>query len=415
MTVWHLIVQEILYRRVNFLLALLVVVLAVGVLVGSIALLDRFDASTETLIAEKERAVEQQLAAMQEEYRKITLRMGFNVLILPEDQNMGDFYAETYIDKTMPESYAKKLAEARDIVTIRHLLPMLQAKMEWPERKRKILLIGVKGEMPWAHKSNKKPLLEPVEPGNVVVGYELHRSLSIKLGDTLTLMGREFTVSSLHPERGTIDDITLWIDLAQAQEMLDKQGRISAMTALECHCAWANLPKVRQEIQAILPDTQIIELAGKALVRAEARTQAAENAKVLLEREKANRAAMRTEREGLMAVLIPLIVAASAVIVGVLAFLNVRERRVEIGVLRAMGFRSGQVLTVFLGKAVVLGLLGAIVGIVLSATVLSKAQVINGSFLATVLLVTPLVTLLASWMPAIVAAKQDPAQVLSEE
>lgn len=427
MSLWHLIVQEMLYRRGNFLLALGSVVLAVGCLMGSVGLLNRFDLATDAIIAQKELAVQRQLAEMEEEFRRITTRMGFNILILPKDQNLADFYAENYATETMPESYAKTLADARDIVTIRHLLPMLQAKTEWPEQQRRILLIGVKGEMPWAHRTNLKPLLEPVESGHVVVGYELHRSLSLKQGDTLTLKGQDFVVSGLHPERGTIDDITLWIDLAQAQALLRQEGRINAMTALECQCAWADLPKVRQEIQAILPDVQVVELAGKALARAETRSRAASEARLLLDREKANRDVMRREREGLMAVLIPLVIAACTVIVGVLAFLNVRERRPEIGILRAMGLRSREVLAVFLGKAIVLGVLGAALGIAIAVAVEAVCgsapgpetsaglSTLDGALLVAVLLLTPLVTLLASWMPAIAAAKQDPAQVLSQE
>ncbi len=421
-----LVLQEIRHRRLNFLLGLLSVACATACLMTAVFLLNLYDRRTEDLIATKQADLEQQTKDMEAEFREITTRMGFNITILPKDQNLNDFYAENYADKTMPESYAKKLADEPNIVTVRHLLPMLQSKMTWPEQKRKILLIGVQGEMTWSHRDNKKPILHPVEPGTVAVGYELHQSLALKADDTLTLMGTEFKVATLHPERGNINDITLWIDLAQAQQLLDKPGQISLMQALECACAWADLPRVRKEIQGFLPNTQVIELAGNALARAETRLEATRNTELLLAREQETRLALRQEREGLFGILVPLVLVACTLLIVILAYLNVRERRMEIGILRALGLHTGQIFQVFLGKAVILGLLGAGVGI-LGVTVLAVlslrgavepytlSDTLPPTLIVTVALLTPLVTVLSSWLPALMAAQQDPALVLREE
>ncbi len=426
MSLWHLIIKEMAHRWLNFLLAVSAVILAVAGIIGAMVFLRQFDSMSDALIAAKQSAVAKQIADMEDEFRQITKRMGFNILVLPKEQSLSDFYAESYADKTMPESYATTLAQAPDIVTIRHLLPMLQAKIQWPEQKRKILLIGVKGEMPWAHRSNLKPLQAPVESGQIAVGYELHQSLSLAQGDSVTLMGRAFEISALHDERGTIDDITLWISLKDAQEILDKPDVISAMMALECQCAWANLPKVRQEIQGILPDTQVIELTGKALARAEARNSATENAKALLERETANRIAMGEKRERLIALIVPLVMTACTIVVGVLAWLNIRERRIEIGILRAMGLQTQSILIVFMGKAAVLGALGGLLGVGLGIglflvlgpeSVAAKMLHVRSSlaWCVAVLCLTPVVTLGTSWVPCLWAVQQDPANVLCEE
>jgi ABC-type lipoprotein release transport system permease subunit len=421
----HLIAQEIRHRPQNAIPAILAVAVAAGALVASVAVLAIFDRQTEALVAAKERAVEEQMKAMEDEFRKITKRMGFNVLILPKEQELADFYAENYAEKTMPEEYAEKLANARDIVTIRHLLPMLQRKIEWPERKRRVLLIGVRGEMAWAHRSNAKPLVEPVPSGTAVVGWELHRGLGLKEGDTLTFMGSEFRVHALHPERGSIDDITLWINLKEAQTLVGLEGRINSMMALECKCAWADLPKIRREIQAVLPDTQVIELAGKALARAEARREAGRNARELVAREKEHRAALRSEREGLVALLVPAAIAVAVALVGALTYLNVRERRSEIGVLRALGLRTSQILVAFLGKAFIIGIAGSVLGVGAAAIaspllfgavpIAEIGSAAGGVFVACVVVATPLVTVLAAWLPALGAAYEDPAAVLREE
>jgi len=421
----HLISREMRYRPLNAVAAVAAVAVASGSLVASTMVLDVFDLQTEALLLAKEKAVADQMAAMEDEYRKITKRMGFNVLILPRDQDLGDFYADSYSEKTMPEEYADRLANARDIATIRHLLPMLQRKIEWPERRRRILLIGVRGEMPWAHRANKKAIMEPVPPGTAVVGWELHRSLGLAKDDAFMFMGKRLRVHALHPERGTIDDITLWINLREAQALLGHEGRISSMLALECMCAWADMSKVRPDIQRILPDTQVVEVAGKALARAETRNEAKRNAQALVEREREHRAALRAERETLISILVPAAIAVAALLVGLLTYLNVRERRGEIGILRALGLRTLQILGVFLGKAALLGIAGGLLGVggalllgplyAGAGSIPDAARASGCAFTISVVLAAPLVTTLAAWLPSLAAAMEDPASVLREE
>ncbi len=426
MNLAKLILKEIIHRPLSALLALGSIILATGLLLGTMVFLRQFDLRTEAIIERENNALEAELAKLDDEIRKVTKKMGFNVLILPKNQNLNHFYAENFADKFMPQAYADKLANARNIVTIRHLLPMLQQKLEWPEQKRKILLMGVRGEMAWAHRSNKKPILQPVEKGSVTVGHELHNSLGLKAGDTITLLGRQFKVGKLQPAKGSIDDITLWIDLEEAQELLDREGQINSMLALECKCAWADLAKVRKEIQGILPDTQIIEFQGIALARAEARNAAARAGKQSIEKLKRKRLEQRKERESLFGVLVPGAILACSVWLGLLAFGNVRERRTEIGVLRALGLRTTHIFTVFLAKAAILGIAGVGIGLGLGTLiVLQLIEIPSGAdptlvlppqrMILCIVIAAPILSMLASWLPALIASQQDPAIVLREE
>ena len=432
----RLVLKEILYRKLNFALGLSSVVVAVACLVGALTLLRAHDIRTAEIIAEKEAETGERMRRMEDDYRRITKGMGFNVLIVPKGQNLGDLYAEDFSSKYMPEEYADRLANSR-IMTIRHLLPSLQQKLKWPEAGRTILLIGTRGEVPFVHRDSKKPILEVVPPGTMVVGYELHRGLDLSVGDSVKLLGRDFTLAKLHPERGTKDDITVWINLGEAQELLDKKGLINGILALECRCAWADLAKVREEVGRILPETQVIEHATKALARAETRKRAAAAAREAVEAEKRNRERLRGEMEAFASILAPLVVAGCAVWVGVLALGNVRERRSEIGVLRALGLRSRQILLVFLAKAVLTGFLGAGLGYPVGLFVAAwwtvwapgggaGAQlrgeggeallaVFDPVLLVMVLVIAPLLSALAAWLPAVIAAQQDPAAVLAQE
>jgi ABC-type lipoprotein release transport system permease subunit len=186
--------------------------------------------------------------------------------------------------------------------------------------------------------------------------------------------------------------------------------------ALECQCAWADLEKVQKEITAVLADTQVVELASKARARKRAR-----------EKTKASREDLRAERERLAAILVPVVMLAAAVWMGVLAFGNVRERAAEIGVMRALGYRSLQVFLVFLSRAAVIGVVGGALGLLVG--VLAGRQVgvaleeagpgagaaFDPTMLLAALLLAPVLSVVAGWIPAILAVQQDPADILRRE
>jgi len=420
MTRREFILKEIRHRRLSFAASVLAVTAAVAVMTGAYTLLALHDKRTETILAEKQRAAEQETAKLEDEMRKITKRLGFNVLILPKEQNLADFYADDYAVKTMPEEYVERLAKSK-IITIQHLLPTLQRKLKWPEKERTILLVGVRGEVPMAFGgSEKEPILQPVPAGTILLGSELHKTLGLKKGDTVQLMGRSFKVHQLNPERGTKDDITAWINLREAQELLDMPGRINSIMALQCKCAWADLPKVRQEVTGILPDTQCIEFASQALARAEARTRAAETAQAVVKQWKENRAAVRSQLESLAALLVPGIVALAMLIVAILSWLNARQRTAEIGILCALGLKQSDVTFIFLAKAALTGLAGVVPGLLLGlcAAIAWEGTAFTSvplSLILSAIVVTPLLTVLASWLPAQAAASQDPALVLQRD
>lgn len=410
----------------SFGLGILSVLTAVGVLVAELTLLDVHDVQTQNILAKKEAEIQIEMNRMEDDYRIIMKEMGFNLLVLPMGQTLGDYYAEGYASRDMPEEYVKRLADSK-IITIRHLLPSLEQKIQWPEQgNRTIILIGTRGEVPFAHRNPKEPILEAVPPGKIVMGYGLWSSLGVQTGSSVTVLGKEFEVSACHSERGTKDDITVWIDLTQAQQLLGKEGRINGILALKCLCEGNDIASIRKEVAAILPETQVIEFESKSLARARARERAGAIADSTLAVERAYRATLRRERENLTSWLIPLVILGCTVWIGFLAFNNVRERRNEIGILRAVGLQSGQILTIFLVKAITFGLIGALAGYALGYGVvfamwgsdvelLSLTRLFKPYLLFLVLIGAPVLAVGASWVPALIAARQDPAVILREE
>jgi len=454
MSLWHLVAREIRHRRANFLLGFLSVTVAVACLVASLTSLKAHTIQTERILTEtkqeqqaiidqREQSVKKAGAELEDAMRKITKNLGFNVWILHKDQNLNELHTQGTLSRTMPQSYVKTLADS-SIMTIRHILPLLTHRLDdWqgPKKPQTILLIGTQGEVPLSHRDPKKPLKggKKVPPGSIVLGYEVATQQGLKTGDAVKLLGREFTVSKVHAQRGTIDDSTVFINLKEAQDALGKQNLINAVLALECNCASADrVGEIRADLERILPGTQVIEKdADKALARAEARNKAKKQAEEalqqarsdgekLLKQEQSSRESLSKQRESFAAILVPLVMVGCAVWIGFLAFGNVRDRSGEIGILRAIGLRSNAILTIFLGKALLLGLLGAIVGYLagfglgmawgdLPVSGEAGEQLFDLRYLLLALLAAPLLAGIASWIPAMLAARQDPAVVLQAE
>ncbi len=428
MKIWQILVKEILHRWRQFALGLFAVIVAVGSLTGALTSLKVHDLHTQKILTEKEEETNKKMAILEDEMRKATLKLSFNLLILPKQQSIRDLHLKGYPSEYMPEEYVTRLANS-GIISVRHFLPSLQQRIKWPEKRRTITLVGTRGEVPNLHKNPRQPLVQPVPPGTIVLGYGLHQSLGLKVGDKVKLLGREFAVHECYEERGSVDDFTAWIHLREAQELLSKEGLINAILALECLCPGVEdlLGNIRKEIEQILPGTQVIEKGTKALARAEARIRVGQEAKAAVERERQHRAEMRSEREFFAAVLVPLVMVACAVWVGLVGFNNVRDRKAEIGIQRAMGFRARQIMFLFLSKSLIMGLLGGALGIfaglgfgrwlALEGDIegIAAGELFNPGLFLLALITAPVLTVISGWLPAMVATRQDPAEVLREE
>ena len=425
MTLFRLILQEMLHRKINFLLGLSSVVIAVACLIAALTLLQADEIQTTFILEQKADEVKQAGAALEDSMRKITKGLGFNILILPAKQDMNEFHLTGVISETMPEAYVKDLAESK-IVTVNHLLPMVARKITWPEKKCDVILTGTRGEVPILHRALKKPLQQQVPKGSMVLGYQIQKKLGLSKDDEVQLMGKKFKVTQTYPERGTADDSTVWINLEEAQELLGMQNLVNAILALECNCAAEDrVAQIRDEIGGILPGTQIIERGPPALARAEARNKAHETAVASLEQEKASRIQMIERHADFAAVLVPLVVLGCGAWIGFLSLENVRRRATEIGILRAIGLRSSQVFGIFIIKAILIGLIGAFIGYFLGygigiswgnlpASVNPETALFSGRWLLLSLVFAPVLASLSSWIPALLAARQDPATILQE-
>ncbi len=430
MSMWRMILKEVAFRKTASLSALLAVAVAVATLVGSLMALDVNKRQDERVLADHEEQVDVLMAELKDEMRKATLKLSYNLLILPENQNLRDWYTDDFATEYMPEEYVDRLSAA-NLITVQHLLPTLQQRVEWREQKgRSIILIGTRGYVPNLGQTPKKPLdLGHIVPdGGIVLGYQLQQALSAAEGDTVRMLGRDFRVHRCHEERGSKDDISAWISLGEAQELLERPGQINAILALKCmSCPGVGLGNVRSEVAGVLPDTQVVEMGSRMLARYEARSRVGDEAKAAIKEEQRRRAALHARRETLAGVLSPVLMLAAAVWLALWAFRDMRLRRAEYGLLRAIGVGSSRVLGMFLSKAALVGLFGGVLGYfagILLGTyfgrgaellpTLAPADVLRPAWVALALATALAISILGVWIPAMLAARTDPAIILRE-
>lgn len=416
-----MLLAEIGYRKLNFALSLFAVTIAVALFVAG-----------PVLVAGYRQETKAQLDQLDDATRRYMRDMGFNLVIVPADTDMIDFWASDFAQKTMPQEYVQRLADDGRLTKVNHLVATLQQKIDWQDRK--VLLVGYLPETPQSHraetqfakrreqqKKKQLPMGEDVQPGTVHLGHNLAGDK--KVGQTVDVLGRPFQIARITPERGSKEDITIKMHLTDAQQALGKPGQINQIMALECQCRVGDLPLIREQLEQILPEAKVTEYQSIAVARAEQREAVG-----------ASRQTQQDRMQLLAHATTSLVVLASAVWVGLLTLTNVRDRRTEIGILRAIGKGSGTIVGLFLGRAILVGLLGAGVGFLLGTGIgyalgTDWARVFGAQplydakvyftfpylLLLVALLGAPLLAAVASYLPTLAAVLQDPAVVLRDQ
>ncbi|MFW6101385.1 MAG: ABC transporter permease, partial [Bacteroidota bacterium] len=250
--------------------------------------------------------------------------------------------------------------------------------------------------------------------------------LNLNRGDTIHIKGETFEINRIYPKKGTKDDLSVWIPLGKAQAILGRPDKINGILALQCVCHTEELGQLEEEVSAVLPHAKVFEFSSLIEARAEVREKAAALNEEIVSEEMAHQRELRHKKENLASLLIILLIAGASVWIFVLIWNNIRERRYEIGILRAVGFRRYQVLRIFLGKSVLMGILGGVIGCLTGvwlgimwsgaefATVGSE-NLISFPVIFLGLLLAPVLALTAGFLPSVMAANRDPAVILHEQ
>ncbi len=357
----RLAMREIHYRLGNFALAMLSIAIAVGVFFTTLGFLNQHTLNLQAELDMQRARTDQQLMDAEAAIEHAMARLGFNLTIIPAKQQLGDWYREDFAEKTMPEETLIELEEATP-ETLERLTGVLRWRLEWPEHERTVVITGVGDNAKKIPHTDRENFLRPVPRGQVEVGYSLHRNLDISEGDTIGIKGRSFTVIAVRSSLGTMDDLTLFMNLHDAQALLDKEGRINEIRALQSPEAWRDIEAVRSELAKINPDLKVIERSEEALMNARTRLNTIEAHKKLLSTEYERKADTLRATRLLVWLILSLVMFAATVWLALLTIGNVGERQSEVGILAALGYDNTGIIGVFLWRTFFSVIPGCVIG-----------------------------------------------------
>jgi putative ABC transport system permease protein len=279
-----------------------------------------------------------------EEVRKY----GANLIIIPEAArldvgsgglNFGAISEPSYLSqRTMDEALARS-----GLKTERSF--HLRGALRW--RNADIMVEGVNFAeiqrlFPWWQIRGRWP-----GTGEMLIGTDLAARLKLKAGDMVELGGAEsmirLRVSGIVVSGGEEDGL-LFMALPELQSILGLDGQLS-LVKLMVTAGGESLKQSAAALQAVLPAAKVIE------VRQTARTSEGLLAKVKLL---------------MLLVTAVVLISAGSSVTGTMST-TVLERSKEIGLMKAMGGTRWEVMLIFCGEAVMLGMLGGLAGYLLGS------------------------------------------------
>ncbi len=242
----------------------------------------------------------------------------------------------------------------------------------------------------------------------LILGDLLATSLNKKAGDTLEIQGSQFTVTGIFHGGSVLQSGAVILPLDEMQQISSMQGKVTAF-----HVKLRPVPNGQSQEKFLKEAQAQIESALPGLKAVPAAELASKNQIVVL----AHAAAWGTS--------------AIAILIGILGIANtmamsVFERTREIGILRALGWKSWRVLLLIQIEAVVLGFAGGVFGIAfgwgalrLLSTLPQTASIVSTDFPPVLLLqalgVAVLAGLLAGAIPAWRGAHLSPVEALRHD
>jgi putative ABC transport system permease protein len=347
--------------------------------------------------------------------------LGANVLLLPPGVSLQDYYGADLHGATLPEEVATELALA-NLEGVEQIAPKLCVPAEW--HGKEVTLTGILPQSEFqaiaawqsTHVFSKKhaackrpaslehddrPASESLAKGRFVremaddeafLGADVAQLAQVTTGDRIRLLGESFRVSAVLPATGSVDDSRVFAHLHTVQR-LAKAGEVVNVIEIMACCEDAAGGLIAQ-LDNMFPDAKVLTISHVV------QTQVSVNRLM---------ARLSYLFFGI------LVVVGMASIAGTM-FANVTERRREIGTLMALGATPRLLSRLFLGKALLIGLAGGMLGYVGGTALavglgpywagVSVEPVL--SLAAVAVLVTAMVALVASYFPARRAALLDP-------
>ncbi len=422
MSLWATALKELGFRKAVSLTAILAVTVAVASAVAVLSLLRAHETVARERAAVRERETLERMEALQDAIHEAMAGLGFNVSLVPEGQDLGNWLSAEYGAERIPVEQAARLKAGR-LQTLDRLVAQWRQAMEWPEKRWRVIVVGTEGRIPGQERAEQRGTVRRIASGSVWLGHEIWRGQDVKEGDSFVFAGREFRVERCLPQEGSRDDITVWMPLADAQALFDEPGAVNEIAAVATRAAWSDADAIAEEVARFAPGLRAVVNAPRMAATLRARLSAEREALAMTRLEDATQAHLRRTRARLAWLLTGLLATIGFAWIGLLAYGNVRARSVEAALWTALGLSRWRLVLLYAAKWAVLGMIGAALGAALGLAVYGAVHGRFGSgalaFHADIVLLVPIAAALAATMaggiPVRGLAGKDPSTILRED
>jgi putative ABC transport system permease protein len=335
---------------------------------------------------------------------------GANIVVLPKSDNLGLSYGGVSINGVVANLQEIRLSDIEKIWQIpnRDNIRAVSAKLLGAVQVKnghlqaQALLVGVSFE----EELRIKPWWEidgdiPSESGEIIVGSEAAEKLQIRVGDIVIIEDNELMVSALLRPTGSQDDSIIFADFSLVSSLLGKEGVVS-LAEVSALCSDCPIELITDQLSSALPNANVREIKQVMKQKMQA-----------------------VQQFGRFVFTVTLVIVA---IGGVLIFTSmmgsVTERKNEIGVFRAMGFKRVHIAIIILTEALLLsliaGVVGTVAGLLISYGALPYLLSISRETLAIDLRIAGIslpamvfVAMVAAVYPALRASRVDPVMAIN--
>ena len=330
---------------------------------------------------------------------------GANILVIPRSDDLSLSYGGLNIGgvsvdaQTLKDSDIPKIRQIEVKENISTVSPKLIGVVEIEGKK--ILLTGVLfQEEARLKKWWKVHGAVPKSRSEVLLGNEVAVRLFKSAGDHLTINGKIISISGILDETGSQDDFLIFGDLTFVQEVLKKPGALS-LIEVSAFCISCPIEEIVSQISKVLPHAKVTAIKQTLQTKMEALDH------------------FKKFSVGIS--IIVLLIGGLIVFTNMMASVNERKR--EIGIFRAIGFRKSHIIRIIFLEAFVVGLIGGVTGYLLGLgssymlgpviTGIKGGGVLVDPVLAVgVVFLSVAMGILSSIYPAIHASKMDPTAAL---
>jgi len=344
--------------------------------------------------------------AMNREVMHSLDEFGANILVLPASEDLPLSYGGLTVSavntggRMLTTDDERKIRSIQNNQNISTVAPKLLVVTEI--KGRKVLVAGVDFGSEFRLKKwwRLSAGMKPDRSGDILLGGDAAAQFKVSPGDVLPLGKDKLRVSGVLDSTGSQDDGLLFADIRWVQQRFQKGNAVS-LIELSALCSGCPISDIVSQISSVLPGARVVAVKETMELKMQAMHY------------------FHKFSLGISALL--LIVAGMIIFFAMTA--AVRERVQEVGLFRAVGFRTGHIILVLLTEAFFISLLAGAVGYAIGiisprfiAPYLMSAYNLTFPFnplLAVAALIASVVVgLAASIYPAIRASRLDPVEAL---